>query len=146
MADDYVIKIDEPTLKRLVTKYGNMIGDMDTRLANYQWDRGEPKSTLILSDPFALHLGGADFTQAGNLANALDVVRKNLVNRFDTVYSNAADLYWGLQFLLADSNATEHLASMTAQQFDQYLPADAQGASNGDGPTDTSNSNKPGGS
>jgi hypothetical protein len=137
LTDQYVIKIDEPTLKRLETKYGNMIGDMDTRLANYQWDGGEPNSTLTLSDPFPMRLGGADFTQAEGLANALDKVRQNLVNRFDTVYENGSDLYWGLQFLLADSNATENLATMTAQQFDGYIPTDSTQGSSGDGPTQT---------
>ncbi|MGF7239062.1 MAG: hypothetical protein ACQSGP_29525 [Frankia sp.] len=137
MGTEFTIKIDEPTLKRLKTEYGSLISDMDTRLANYQWDSGEPKSTLILGEPFPMHLGGADFTEAVGLANALDVVRKNLTGRFDTVYTNASDLYWGLQFLLADSDAVENLAKMTAQQFDQFIPTDTTQGASSNGPTAT---------
>lgn len=136
MGTDFTIKIDEATLRRLKTEYGALIEDMDTRLANYQWDGGEPNSTLVLGEPFPLRLGGAEFTAAVGLVKALDVVRKNLTGRFDTVYTNASNLYWGLQFLLEDSDAVEHLTDMTAQQFDQFIPTDSTQGS-GDGPLET---------
>ena len=123
MADD-MIKIDQPTLERLKTQYTNLLADMDKRLASYQWNTVAPTSKLQLSDPLRLRLGGADFTEAVGLANALEGVRKNLTERFDTTYTNTSNLRWGLQYLLEDSEAVEGLNKMTATDFDSFIPTD----------------------
>jgi hypothetical protein len=123
MADD-MIHIDQPTLNRLKTQYVDLLTDLDTRLASYQWDSGDPASTVRLGDPFKLRLGGAEFTEAVGLASALDVVRKNLTGRFDTVYTNASNLRWGLQYLLEDSDAVEHLNTMTSADFESFIPTE----------------------
>jgi hypothetical protein len=134
LGTEFTIKIDEPTLQRLRTEYGDLLEDMDTRLADYQWDSGETYSDLTLGDQFPLSLGGAEFAQAVKLAKELDKVRKNLTGRFDTVYSNASNLYWGLQSLLEDTDAVEHLNQMTAEEFSEFIPTETtQGP--GDGPT-----------
>ncbi len=131
MAENIVI--DEPTLTRLKNKYQALLDDIDLRMTNYTWGTN-PDSQISLGDAFPLRLGGAGFTEAVNLAKDLEKVRTNLTGRIDTTYTNATNLRWGLQYLLDDSSAVEHLNTLTAAEFESFIPTSTSSATGGNNP------------
>ncbi|WP_261556597.1 hypothetical protein [Frankia tisae] len=127
------IVIDESTLTKLRDKYVGLLDEIDTRLVNYKWG-DNPDSQLTLGDAFPLRLGGGQFAEAVSLASDLDHVRQRLTGRIDSTYTNATNLRWGLQYLLEDSDAVEHLNTMTGEEFESFIPTSS--ASPGDGGDD----------
>ncbi|MCK9904847.1 hypothetical protein CC117_27360 [Parafrankia colletiae] len=117
------IKISGKTLETLRQQYGDQSAAIETRLAVYPWAPGNVRATVALAEPLPLRLGGAGFTAGVGLAKAIELVRKNIGERLDTVWTNSDDLNWGLQFLLENSKAVEGFNTMTAAEFESYIPA-----------------------
>ncbi|CAO5147337.1 conserved hypothetical protein [Frankia sp. AiPs1] len=130
MAENIVI--DEPTLIGLRNKYQGLLDDIDTRMTDYQWGTN-PDSRLSLGDEFTLRLGGADFVEAVGLAKDLGKIREKLAGRVDSTYSDATNLRWGLEYLLQDTDAVEHLTTMSAQEFQSFIPVSTTSATEGSG-------------
>ncbi|SNQ46307.1 conserved hypothetical protein [Frankia canadensis] len=134
MAENIVI--DEATLTRLKTEYATLLDDIDTRMSTYKWGNS-PGSRLNLDEQFPLRLGGADFAAAVSLAKDLEKIRQNLTGRIGDTYTNASNLRWGLEYLLADTNHIEPLNKMTAEEFESYIPTSTttpgSGSSSGSG-------------
>ncbi len=126
------IVIDEATLTSLRDKYAGLLDEIDTRLVNYKWG-DNPDSQLTLGDAFPLRLGGDSFTEAVGLAKDLDSVRQKLTGRIDATYTNATNLRWGLQYLLEDTDAVEHLTTMTGEEFESFIPTSTSTPGDGGG-------------
>lgn len=119
MGDTFTIAINAENLTRLQGEYGDLIKAIESRLGAFQWDA---KSNMYLSGPFPLWVGGAGFTQAQALAAKLEQVRADLVQRLTSTKENSSNLYVGLQRLLADTTAVEELNTMTAEDFNSFIP------------------------
>lgn len=119
MGDTFTIAINAENLTRLKGEYGDLIKAIEARLGAFQWD---DNSNMYLSGPFPLWVGGAGFTQAQALSAKLEKIRADLVQRLTSTKENASNLYVGLQRLLADTSAVEDLNSMTAEEFNSFIP------------------------
>ncbi|OAA29204.1 hypothetical protein UG55_100315 [Frankia sp. EI5c] len=120
MVERWTIEVTEQTLQSLRKEYEGLLAEIGDRLATHAWSSGAP--ALSLRRPFPLWLGGAQFTEAVELASALGDLREQIVGRVSSTYSNTSSLYWGLEFLLTDSEAVEELSTLTAAEFEAFIP------------------------
>ncbi|CUU56044.1 hypothetical protein Ga0074812_106299 [Parafrankia irregularis] len=126
MGDEFTIVVDEATLKRLKGEYQALLTDIDLRMNYYKWT---PQSTTAVSlgTAFPLRLGGSGFTEAVGLAQGVELVRQNLVERVNNLYTHATNLRWGLEYLLEEAERTEgeNVTTMTAGEFSSYMPGES---------------------
>ncbi|KPM56537.1 hypothetical protein CcI49_00920 [Frankia sp. CcI49] len=124
MGEELTIRMDETALRDRMKEYIGLLDDIDRRSSTFQWGP-DAVSTLALGAPFPLRLGGSGFTEAVGLAQNFERVRQNLVERVNTVYTNTSNLRWGLEYLLADSDAVEsaNASTLTGTLFDSFMPS-----------------------
>ncbi|EFC80118.1 hypothetical protein [Parafrankia sp. EUN1f] len=125
MGDEFTIVVDEATLKRLKGEYQTLLNDIDLRMNYFKWTP-ESTTTVSLGTAFPLRLGGSGFTEAVGLAQGVELVRQNLVERVNNLYTHATNLRWGLEYLLEEAERTEgeNVTTMTAGEFSSYMPGD----------------------
>lgn len=119
------IVINEEFLTRLQSRYAGHVDTFDRLLGKVYPYGPLPASNVDISRPFVLKLGGANFTEAQDVAGVLDGSRAGVVTRCTKSRDEIYTLEHGIKFLLADSDATEQLNTLSADQFEYFMPKTA---------------------
>lgn len=121
MQNDPIV-INETYLQHLQTTYTDQVDDID-RLYGKVYPYGAlPESSVDITKPFTMKLGGANFNEAIDLVTAIDGVRSGVAGRFKSGRGEIYTLEFGIKFLLADADATEQLNTLSAEQFEYFMP------------------------
>ncbi|SCL29340.1 hypothetical protein GA0074692_2708 [Micromonospora pallida] len=116
------IVINESYLRKLHGTYTKQVDEIDLMYGkNYPYG-SLPDSTVDITKQFKLRLGGKGFTEAEDLTGAIDVVRAGLANRLKGARTELNNLEHGIKFLLADSDAVEQTSTLSAEQFEYFMP------------------------
>jgi hypothetical protein len=116
------IVITEAYLRRLQKEYAAGVDAIDKFLGKIHPHGKLPGSTVDITQPFQLRLGGKDFTEGVELTRVIDVTRAGLAERFKKARAELFSLEHAIKFLLNDSTATEQMGTLTAQQFEYFVP------------------------
>lgn len=116
------IVVNEEYLRRLQTEYAAYVDDIDKFHGKIFSHGSLPESKMDITQPFTLRLGGKGFAEAADMGAALDRVRTGLAERIRGARDELDAMEHGIKFLLADSNATEQMGTLTAEQFDYFMP------------------------
>ena len=121
MKNDPII-INEQNLNTLEAKYESTVAAIDKVNAKvYKWGT-TPESQVNLSAPLPLRVGGGHFDQGLALSAAVEKVRGALVERLTGARRDTQALQYAVKWLLADSHATEHLATLSGADFEHFIP------------------------
>lgn len=124
MQNDPIV-INQTYLQGLQTRYASLVDDID-RLYGKVYPYGAlPGSHVDITKPFIFKLGGANFTEAQDVAGVVDATRAGVVARFKAARAEIYTLEYGIKFLLADSDAVEQLSTLSAEQFEYFMPKTA---------------------
>ncbi|GAB2922088.1 hypothetical protein GCM10027280_06640 [Micromonospora polyrhachis] len=116
------IVINESYLRKLQAIYTDLVDDID-RIYGKIYPYGHlPESRVDFTKPFTLRLGGAGFSEAVELVERIDTTRSGLAARFKSGRGELSTLEHGIRFLLADSEATEQVSTLSAEQFEHFMP------------------------
>lgn len=121
MKNDPIV-INQDYLRGLQTKYTDQVDRIDLMYGKVYAFGTLPGSHVDFTKPFKLSLGGANFVEAQDMAGALDGTRSGLAGRFKSARGEIYTLEYGIKFLLADSDATEQLSTLSAEQFEYFMP------------------------
>jgi len=121
MKNDPIV-INQDYLQKLQTKYTGQVDDIDKMYGKVYAYGTLPGTHVDFTRPFTLSLGGANFTEAQDMAGALDGTRSGLAGRFKSARGEIYTLEYGIKFLLADSDATEQLSTLSSEQFEYFMP------------------------
>lgn len=121
MQNDPIV-INESYLHTLQTTYAGQVDDIDSMYGKVYAYGALPESHVDITKPFTLRLGGANFTEAQDLVGRIDAVRSGLAARFKSGRGELYTLEYGIKFLLADSDATEQLSTLSSEQFEYFMP------------------------
>ncbi|WP_432842794.1 hypothetical protein [Dactylosporangium sp. CA-092794] len=124
MKNDPII-INEAYLQGLQTKYTNQVNDIDGMYGKVFAYGSLPGAHMDIKQPFTIRLGGANFVEAQDDVNILDQTRSGLAERLKSARGELYTLEYGIKFLLADSEATEQLSTLSAEQFEYFMPRTA---------------------
>ncbi|MEU5941629.1 hypothetical protein ABZ807_21135 [Micromonospora sp. NPDC047548] len=116
------IVINESYLRKLQATYADQVDEIDLMYGKVYPYGALPESKVDFTKPFKLHLGAKGFTEAEDLASAIDATRSGLATRFKSARGEISMLEYGIKFLLADSEATEQLNTLSAEQFEYFMP------------------------
>lgn len=116
------IVINESYLRKLHGIYTKQVDEIDLMYGKVYPYGSLPDSTVDITKPFKLRLGGKGFTEAEDLVGAIDVVRAGMAARFKGARSEINNLELGIKFLLADSDAIEQASTLSAEQFEYFMP------------------------
>ncbi|GAB3156674.1 hypothetical protein GCM10027290_54900 [Micromonospora sonneratiae] len=116
------IVINESYLRKLQATYAELVDDIDRIYGKIYPYGALPESKVDFTKPFTLHLGGAGFSEAVALVERIDSTRAGLAERFKSARGELNTLEFGIKFLLADSEATEELGTLSAEQFEYFMP------------------------
>lgn len=116
------IVINEDFLHQLQVKYTAHVDDIDQLYGKVYPYGTLPDSHVDFTKPFVLLLGGANFEEATDVTEPLEAVRSDLAERFSGARGQLYTLEWGIKFLLDDSEATEQLSTLSAEQFEHFMP------------------------
>lgn len=119
------IVINQDYLQTLQTKYAGQVDDIDKFYGKVYPYGSLPDSHVDITQPFKLNLGGANFVEAQDMAGVLDGTRSGVATRFKNARGEIYNLEYGIKFLLADSDATEQLSTLSADQFEYFMPKTA---------------------
>jgi hypothetical protein len=116
------IVINESYLRKLQAVYADLVDDID-RIYGKVYPYGAlPEAKVDFTKPFTLRLGGAGFSEAVELVERIDTTRSGLAARFKSEQGELNTLEFGIKFLLADSEATEELTTLSAEEFEYFMP------------------------
>jgi hypothetical protein len=121
MKNDKII-INEAYLEGLQRKYGADVDEIESFYGKVYPYGGLPGTNVDITKPFLLRLGGATFTEAQDVVGVLDATRSGVATRFNSTRGELYTLENGIKFLLADSEATENLSTLSADQFEYFMP------------------------
>ncbi|WP_432990137.1 hypothetical protein [Dactylosporangium sp. CA-233914] len=124
MKNDPIV-INQAYLQGLQTKYTNQVNDIDGMYGKVFPYGSQPGAHMDITKPFTLRLGGANFVEAQDDVAVLDQTRSGLASRLKSARGELYTLEYGIKFLLADSDATEHLSTLSADQFEYFMPKTA---------------------
>ncbi|MER5337465.1 hypothetical protein ACIBTZ_32350 [Micromonospora sp. NPDC049460] len=116
------IVINESYLRKLHGIYTKQVDEIDLMYGKVYPYGSLPDSTVDITKPLKLRLGGKGFTEAEDLTGAIDVVRGGMAARFKGARSEINNLELGIKFLLADSDAIEQASTLSAEQFEYFMP------------------------
>jgi len=116
------IVINENYLRKLQGVYTKQIDEIDLMYGKDYPYGSLPDSTVDFTKPFKLHLGGKGFTEAEALTERIEAVRAGLAARFKGARGEINILEHGIKFLLADSDAVEDASTLSAEQFEYFMP------------------------
>ena len=119
------IVINEEFLRTRQKRYAEHVDTFDRLLGKVYVYGALPASHVDIKKPFILKLGGANFTEAQDVAGVVDGTRSGVVDRMTKSRGEIYVLEHGIKFLLADSTATEQLNTLDAQQFEYFMPKNA---------------------
>lgn len=129
------ITIDEAKLTGYLGEFTTLHDESNRRRGLFAWhsspDAPAPlggvdvRANLSLDAAVGGVRAGAPGYATGDELNAqVGFVRGGLFERVDAAYQHFRALHWGLKNLLDDTDGTEQLNSISAQEFMDYLPPD----------------------
>jgi hypothetical protein len=121
VANDPIV-INQTYLQSLQKKYTDEVDDIDGMYGKVYAYGSLPGSHVDVTKPFKVNLGGANFSEATDMTGALDATRSGLAGRFKSARGQLYTMEYGIKFLLADSDATEQLGTLTADQWNYFMP------------------------
>ncbi|NBE80120.1 hypothetical protein [Micromonospora rubida] len=119
------IVINEEYLKKLQKTYSDQVDSIDELYGKVFKYGNLPESNVDLTKPFVMRLGGANFSEAVDVVASIDGVRSGVAGRIKSARGEIYTLEHGVKFLLADSEATEQLSTLSAEQFEYFMPKSA---------------------
>jgi len=130
------ITIGRPQIQTLVTEYEGLRNDANIHTGPFKSDV-DPVLTIDLSAPPVVLTGPSWYPSGQLLKKQTKVVYTEVHTRAKAVTKQATDLQYGLQFILDDSERTESLNDMSAEQFEAHVPNSAAGTTGTTGTTGT---------
>lgn len=121
MKNDPIV-INEAYLHTLQTTYAGQVDDIDGMYGKVYAFGSLPESHVDMTQPLTLRLGGSGFTEAQELGKRIDGVRSGVAARFKSGRGELYTLEYGIKFLLADSDATEQLSTLSSEQWEYFMP------------------------
>jgi len=121
VANDPIV-INEIYLQQLQKKYADDVDGIDGMYGKVYSYGTLPASDVDITKPFKVNLGGANFSEATDMTGALESTRSGLTARFKSARDQLKTLEYGIKFLLADSDATEQLGTLSADQWNYFMP------------------------
>ncbi|MEH1016723.1 hypothetical protein V6U90_26940 [Micromonospora sp. CPCC 206060] len=116
------IVINESYLRKLQGTYAEQVDEIDLMYGKDYPYGSLPDSTVDFTKPFKLRLGGKGFTEVEALTERIETVRVGLATRFKSARGEINTLEHGIKFLLADSDAVEQASTLSAEQFEYFMP------------------------
>ena len=124
MKNDPIV-INQSFLQGLQTRYTSLVDEIDSLYGKVYPYGALPGSHVDVTKPFVLKLGGANFTEAQDAAAVVDATRSGTTARLKSARGEIYTLEYGIKFLLADADATEQLSTLSAEQFEYFMPKTA---------------------
>ena len=125
------IQIDESHLNTLRDQYKGYTDDIKKRATTaFPWTTA---TEINMDAAFTTRLGNSAFNSGQKLTGAIEAVRQNLFGRMQATYTDTYDVYAGIVNLLKDTDAVEHLNTLTGDQFDSYIPTSPPSLGTGTG-------------
>jgi hypothetical protein len=120
VANDPIV-INEAYLQQLQLTYAFNVAELDA-LDGKVFKYGTlPDANVDYTKPFRLSVGGANFSEAIDMTGTLETTRSGLGARLKSAHDHLRTMQYGIQFLLADSTATEQLSTLTADQWNYFM-------------------------
>ena len=116
------IIVSEEFLRNLQREYAGYVEILDKTVGKVVAYGVEDGSRVDITQPIPVRLGGKGFDEAVTINGKIEVIRQGLVDRCKKTRTELHHLDYGLQFLLADSDAVEDISTLTSQQFEYFIP------------------------
>jgi hypothetical protein len=120
VANDPIV-INQASLQQLQKTYAGYVDGIDANMGKYVQYGTLSLSNVDITMPLKMNLGGAGFDEVADMSGQLEKVRAGLVGRFTSAKNQLRTMEYGIQFLLADSDSTEHLATLTAEDWNYWM-------------------------
>jgi hypothetical protein len=116
------VVINQDYLRQLQTEYTGDVDEIDQFNGKVYKHGTLPDTNVDITRPFVMRMGGAGFAEAIDMVGMIDGTRSGVAARFKSARGEIYTLEYGIKFLLADSDAVEQLSTLTAQQFEYFMP------------------------
>ncbi|MGC4807650.1 hypothetical protein [Micromonospora sp. DT233] len=119
------IVIREDFLKNLQVTYAGQVDSIDKVYGKFYKYGNLVESEVDMTKPFKVRLGGANFSEAVEAVTSLNTVQAGLAARFKSARDEIYILENGVLFLISDAEAVEELNTLSAEQFEYFMPKSA---------------------
>ncbi|WP_320065629.1 hypothetical protein [Micromonospora sp. RTGN7] len=116
------IIINQAYLTQLQGVYTGQVDEIDKVYGKVVQYGNLPDSTVDMTKPFVLRLGGAKFAEAVDMVGRLDTTRSGLAARFSSARAQLYALEYGIKFLLAEADTAEELNALSSTDFEGFIP------------------------